>query len=218
MSRGKTGLIVLTVFAAVFFLFLAFLFNSSIKRNAALERKAELDAKLDIISEADITIYWIGEPPKELEHLLPVISVVAPGTASSDNLPVKGPAFHFIEYNAAGDIIEEDTPVEYSDYMVIVMNGSPVLTDDGQEALLNAISQNGVPVIAIGNDAAETLGQTLSYRRVHKGPYSSLYYCLGSGYKENPIPEDCIKAGGMDLADTIPELIARAVSDYIPQE
>ena len=217
MSKNKTGLIVLTFLAATFFLFVAFFFNSSTKRNAALERKAELDAKFDIITEADITIYWIGEPSKEMEHLLPVISIIGSGNASSNNLPVKGPAFHFIEYNTDGDIVEEDIPVEYSDYMVIVMTGSPVLTDDGKGALLNAISQNGVPAIAIGDDASETLGQVLSYRRVHKGPYSSLYYCLGSGYKENLIPEECIKAGGIDLAETIPELISRAVSDYTTQ-
>ena len=107
MSRGKTGLIVLTFLAAFFFLFIAVLFGSSTKRQAAIDRVSDLNAKLDSIAENDITIYWIGEPPKELEHLLPVITVIPAESASKDNLPIKGPSFHTIEYNPNGEIIQE---------------------------------------------------------------------------------------------------------------
>ena len=69
----------------------------------------------------------------------------------------------------------------------------------------------------IRDEASELLGEVLSYRRVHKGEGSSLYYCLGKGYRENPIPEDVVKAGGMDLAEAIPDLIMLAMSDYTPQ-
>ena len=217
MNKNKTGLIAVTFLAAMFFLFIAILFNTSVKRQTALDRKADLDAKLDVIAGEDIAVYWIGEPPEELEHLMPVIRVVAPGTASASTLPVKSPSFHFTEYNADGSKANEYIPIDYPDYMVIVISGTPDLSDNGKEALLDAISKNGVPVLAIGNDACDLLGEVISYRMVHKKQYSSLYYCLGRGYSENPIPEDKMKAGGMDLAEEIPGLIKTAVSDYKPQ-
>ena len=217
MSRGKTGLIVLTFLAVFFFLFIAVLFNSSTKRQAAIDRKTDLDSKLDSIAGEDITIYWIGEPFPELEHLMPVISVVTPGAVSKDTIPVKGPAFHTTEYNPEGILVEENTPIDYSAYLFIVISGSPVLTDNGKAALLDAVTQNGVPVLAIGDDASELLCEILSYRRVHKGEGSSFYYCLGSGYKENPIPVDKVKSGDMDLAEAIPDLVSLAISNYIPQ-
>ena len=65
MSRGKTGLIVLTVFAMMFILFIAILFGSSTKRQQAIDRKAALDANIDTIIAADTTIYWIGDPPPD---------------------------------------------------------------------------------------------------------------------------------------------------------
>ena len=69
MSRGKTGLIVLTILAAMFFLFIAILFGSSSKRQGVIDRKAALDEKLSAYAQMDITIYWIGEFPSELEVL-----------------------------------------------------------------------------------------------------------------------------------------------------
>lgn len=217
MDKNKTGLIVLTILAAAFFLFIAFFYNSSVKRQTALDRIENLDSTLDVIAEADITIYWIGEPQKELEHLMPVVNVVAPENASADNLPVKSPLYHFSEYDDAGNLTKEYIPVDYSDHLFIVISGSPVLSDKGKEALLDAVSQNGVPVVAIGGDACDLLGEVLSYRMVHKNPDSSLYYCLGKGYRENLIPEDKVKAGGMDLAEELPGIIKTAVSDYVPQ-
>ena len=56
MSRGKTGLIVLTVIAMMFILFIAILFGSSTKRQQAIDRKAALDANIDTIIAADTTI------------------------------------------------------------------------------------------------------------------------------------------------------------------
>ncbi len=217
MGKNKTGLIVLTILAAVFFLFLAILFNSSTKRQAAIDRKTELDAKFDVIAGADISIYWIGEPEQEFEHLMPAVKVINPAAASRENLPVKTVAFHFAEYNPDGTLIQEEFPADYPDYMVIILSGSPELTENGKEALLDAVAQNGVPVLAIGSDACDTLGEVLSYRMVHKKQGSSLYYCLGKGYRENPVPEDKVIKGGMDLAEEIPDMIKTAVSDYIPQ-
>ncbi len=217
MNKSKAGLIVLVFLAAGFFFFIAMLFGSSTQRQAVINRNADLNAKLDSIAETDLAIYWIGEPMPELEHLMPVVKVIDPASASKDTLPVKGPAFHVAEYNPEGMLINEQVPKDYPAKMVIIITGSPELSDDGKEALLNAVAQNGVPALAIGDDAAELLGQILSYSRYHKGPGSSLYYCLGSGYTENPIPESLVKAGGMDLAEAVPDVISKAVSEYIPQ-
>ena len=219
MSRGKTGLIVLTVFAMMFILFIAILFGSSAKRQQAIDRKAALDANIDTIIAADTTIYWIGDPPpEELEHLMPVVNVITPESASEDNLPVKSPLFHTQVHDSFGRLVSEQIPVEYTDKLVIVISGTPNLTQAGSEALLNSIAQNGVPVIAIGNDASEALGSILSYRRIKMGDGSSLYYCLGAGYTENPLSEEAVKAGGMDLAEAVTGQITLALSDYTPQE
>ena len=219
MSRGKTGLIVLTVFAMMFFLFIAILFGSSTKRQQAIDRKAALDANIDTIIAADTTIYWIGDPPpEELEHLMPVVNVITPESASEDNLPVKSPLFHTQVHDSFGRLVSEQIPIEYTDNLVIVISGTPNLTQAGSEALLNSIAQNGVPVIAIGNDASEALGSILSYRRIKMGDGSSLYYCLGAGYTENPLSEEAVKAGGMDLAEAVTGQITLALSDYTPQE
>lgn len=217
MNRNKTGLIIVTLLAAVFFLFIAIIYKTNSQMQSVLERKAGLNERLDAIAEKDITIYWIGEPLPELEHLMPVINVIAPETVSENNLPVKGPSFHTSEYNSEGLLIEENIPIDYPEYMLIVISGSPVISDNGKAALLDAVSENGVPVLAIGDDASEVVSQVLSYRRLHKGQGSSFYYCLGSGHKENPLPEDCVKAGGMELAEAIPEVITLAMSNYIPQ-
>ena len=209
MSRGKTGLIVLVLIAAMFFLFIAILFGSSTKRQGVIDRKAELDAKLDAIAKEDITIYWIGDaPPAEMEHLLPVIKILPPESVSKDTLPVKSTTFHFTERNEAGLVVNEDIPREYSKYMVIFISGNPMLSSDAKSALLDCASQNGVPVIAVGDEASELLGEVLSYRRFKKGPGSSLLYSRGSiRYKENPLPEEAVKSGGMDLSEALPEVI-----------
>ena len=217
MNKGKTGLIILTLLAALFFLFIAIVFNTSTKRQYVIDRRAELEARLDLISHQDITIYWIGEPLEELEHLSPVINVITPGSASRDNLPVKSPAFHTLEYNPEGVLVDEQIPIDYTKYMLIVISGSPVLTDNGKEALLDSIAKNGVPVLAIGDEASDLLGDVLSYRMISLDTDRSLYYCLGRGYSENPIPKEKVKAGGMDLAETLPDLISLAEANYIPQ-
>lgn len=217
MSKGKTGLLVLTAFAAMFFLFVAILYWSSTKREAALDRKSDLNDRLDLIAETDLTIYWLGEPYKELDQLSSVVSVIPYEEASRTTLPVKGPSMHTSEYNEEGMLISENIPIEYPRYMVIVITGTPVFTEEGKEALLDAIANNGVPVLAIGDEASEALAELLSYTRFHKGPGSSLYYCLGHGYKENPLPEDVVIAGGMDLAELMPDLISLAMTDYEPK-
>ena len=217
MSKGKTGLIVLTVLAAMFFLFIAVLFGSSAKRQGVIEKKTGIDDSFDTIAANDLTIYWIGEVPAELEHLSPVINVIPAETASKDNLPVKGPSFHTSEYNEFGQLINEEVPAEYPRYMMIIITGTPNLPEEGKEALLDAIARNGVPVLAIGDEASQFVCDLLSYRRIQKGPNSSLYYCLGAGYKENPIPEDKVASGGMDLAEAMPDLISLAMTDYAPQ-
>ena len=216
MNRGKTGLLVLIGLASMFFLFVAILYGSSTKRQDAIDRKAELDAKLGVITESDITIYWIGEPPKELEPLAPVIKVIEPSSASKDNLPIKGPSFHTTEYTPDGRLLSEDIPIEYPENMVIVISGSPVITENGASALLDSVAKNGVPVIAVGDGASEVLGNVLSYKRTHKGQGTSLYYCLGKRYKENILPKEAVTAGGYDLADAIADFIPVAMEDYTP--
>lgn len=215
--KNKAGLIVLVILTAGFFIFLALMFGSGAQVQAITERKINVEASLDAIAESDITIYWIGELPQELEHLSPVVKVISPENITRETVPVRGPAFHIEEYTPEGLLVNEEIPKEYSAHMLIVLTGNPEISDDGKAALLDAISKNGVPALAIGDEASEVLGDVLSYRRFKRGPGSSLYYCLGAGYTENLLPVETVKTGGIDLAEAIPDAIALAVSDYIPQ-
>lgn len=214
MSRGKTGLIVLVGIAAMFFLFVAIIFGSTAERNAAIDRKGNLDSKFSEIAGKDLSIYWIGEVPKEYEKLIPVIKNVDPANASRQTLPVKSPEFHTVEKDAYGNVVKEEIPIKYPQYMVIVICGNPVFSEDCREALQDAVTKNGVPVIAIGDEASELLGSVISYKRLHKGAGSSLYYCLRKGHQERILPEEAVKAGGMDLAEAMPELLNKAISDF----
>ena len=217
MYKSKTGILILTILAAMFFLFVAILFGSSSKRQDVIDRKAALEEKLSTIAQMDITIYWIGEFPTELETLAPVTQVIPSESASSENLPVKSTAIHITERDAYGNIINEEIPRNYSRYMIIIICSKPVFSNSGKEALVDSIAKNGVPVIAIGNDAADFLDGLLMHRRFKEGPGSSLYYCLGKGYKENPIPEDKVLAGGMDFAEAVPDIIDLGIADYTHQ-
>lgn len=216
MNRGKTGLIVLTFIAAMFFLFIAVLFGSSAERNTAISRKVTMESALDSVASEDLMIYWIGEMPPEFEHLSPVISQVAPESVSSDTIPVKGALFHTTEINSLGQVVKEDAPVDYPENLLIVINGNIELNDKGKAALLDAITSNGVPVLAIGDEASGILEDLLSRSRYKKGPGSSFYYCLNKGYTENPLPVEAVKNGGMELAEAFPEIVMKACEDYVP--
>ncbi len=217
MHKGKTGIFVLTILAAMFFLFVAILFGSSTKRQEGINRRDAVNARFDVIAQTDLTIYWIGEVPQELEHLMPVINVIPPEQASEETLPIKVFQYHVTEYDPYGNYVSEEHPREYSAHMLIVITGNPVISDPGKEALRDSITKNGVPVVAIGGEAADFLDGLLMHRRYKEGPGSSLYYCLGKGYKENPIPEEKVLAGGMDLAEALPDIIDLGNADYAPQ-
>jgi hypothetical protein len=218
MSRGKTGVLVLIGLAAMFFIFIAILFGSSTKRQAAINRITALNDRCDLIAEQDITIYWIGsELPSDLEHMAPAVSLLSYEGANRETLPIKTSSFHITEYNEDGDVIAEQVPREYPRYMMIVITGNPVMSDSGKEALRDAITQNGVPVLAIGDEASEFVSGILMYSRFKSGPDSSFYYCLGAGYTENPIPEEKVAAGGFDLAEAVPDLVSLAMTDFKPQ-
>lgn len=267
MSKGKTGLIIVVFLAAMFFVFVAVLFGSSTKRQSVIDKKATLESKFDEILKYDIRIYWIGDLPADLQYLSSVIQVIPPEKVSSSNLPVKSPSFHVEEYNELGELVDEEVPIEYSRYMLIVLCGGNggttgvggdsgdsgdsgnngdreasgdggersnngdsaasgdshtsqgvlAISEDGRDALLNSVAQNGVPVLAIGDDASDFLCDVLSYHRYKNGTGSSLYYCLGAGYTQNPLSEDAVNDGGFDLASAVADFVPIAMRDYTPR-
>ena len=99
---------VLTILAAMFFLFVAILFGSSTKRQEGINRRDAVNARLDVIAQTDLTIYWIGEVPQELEHLMPVINVIPPEQASEETLPIKVFQYHVTEYDPYGNYVSEE--------------------------------------------------------------------------------------------------------------
>lgn len=216
MRGNKTGLVVIAFLAAMFFLFAASIFGSTVKRNASIAVKESVEADVQALAANDVTIYWIGETMTEFEGISSKISYISPAMVSRENMPIRGSSFHRTVYSPEGELISEDMPTDYSDMMVIIINGSPELTENGKAALLDAVTKNGVPVIAIGDEASELVSGLMYHRRLHTGPNTSLYYCLGVGFEEDPLSEEAVGAGGLKLADELTEVISKAMKDYVP--
>ena len=69
MERNKASVIVIFLLAGFFFIGIAMVFNTSARRSAVLGRQEEVDKKIEFLNSIDLTIYWIGEVPAELEKL-----------------------------------------------------------------------------------------------------------------------------------------------------
>ena len=69
MSRNKTSFVVLVILAGIFVIAIAMVFNTSVRRENALKRQASVNEKIEFLNSIDLTVYWIGGFPSELEKL-----------------------------------------------------------------------------------------------------------------------------------------------------
>ena len=78
MDRNKTSVVVLFILAGFFFIAIAMVFNTSVRRNAALAKQDEVNKKIASLNAIDLMIYWIGDVPEELETLKESMTVLRP--------------------------------------------------------------------------------------------------------------------------------------------
>ena len=212
MDRNKTSLVVIVLLAGFFFIAIAMVFNTSARRNAALNKKSAVEEKIASLNAMDLTIYWIGDVPQELESLKSHMQVLKPEEVTPENMPIKYTTFRIKTWNrregeepgeerddSDATVIE---PRKYSDYMMIVLNTGEGFSDGAKEVLRNCIVENGVPVLCLGGKACDLVGTIL----IHGAGYSSVYsmlYKLNEGYQEPFLDAKAVAAGGMDFAEEL---------------
>ena len=199
MERNKTGIIILVFFAGFFVLATAMLFNTSVRRENALKRQESVNEKIEFLNSIDLTVYWIGGFPSELEALRASTNVIMPEAISDENMPVRSSTFHISITDDSGKT-KEIVPRKYSEYMMIVITTGEGFTDETKEVLRNCIVNNGVPVLCIGSDACQLIGTILIHGTGYDKDYS-IFYKLNEGYKEPYLDKTAVSAGGIDLAD-----------------
>lgn len=201
MGHNKTGVVVLFLLAGFFIIAMAMVFNTSARRSAAMQKQDEIDKKISELSSRDLTVYWIGDVPKEFEKLKPKMQIVKPAEINKDNMPIQSSTFHITIKDGQGNE-QNIVPRDYSDYMIIVITTGDGFSDEGKDVLRNCIAENGVPVIAVGDKACNMLGGIL----VHGAGYSpdhSVFYKLKEGYDEPFLDPKAVAAGGADFADEL---------------
>ncbi|MBO4449652.1 MAG: hypothetical protein J5777_03625 [Clostridiales bacterium] len=207
MDRNKTSVVVIFILAGFFFIAIAMVFNTSARRNAALARKDAVEEKIKSLDPYDITIYWIGDVPEELEPLKAKMKVLKPEEVNGDNMPIKFTTFRISvkEKKSPDDKTADEKvtePRQYSDYMLIVINTAEGFNDSSKEILRNCIVDNGVPVLCIGGKACDMVGTIL----IHGAGYSSYYsmfYKLHEGYDEPFLNAKAVASGGIDLSEEL---------------
>lgn len=208
VERNKTGVIVLVLLAGFFIIAVAMIFNTSVRRENALKRQNSVNEKIEFLNSIDLTVYWIGGFPSELEKLRQKTNVIMPEKVSRENMPVKSSTFRISITDAQGDT-KEIVPRKYSEYMMLVITTGEGFSDEAKEVIRDCIVYNGVPVLCIGSDACQFVGTLL----IHGSGFAkdhTLFYKLNEGYQEPYLDPKAVAAGGVDFA----EVFCTKLSEY----
>ena len=176
-------------------------FNTSVRRNAALAKQDEVNKKIASLNAIDLTIYWIGDVPKELETLKESMTVLRPEEVSKETMPVRASTFRITVKDESGaeQVIE---PRHYSEYMLIVINNVDGLNDTAKEALRDSVVDNGVPVLCLGGKTCNMVGTLLIHGAGYSDDYS-MFYRKNEGYMEPYIEAKTVSEGGLGFADAL---------------
>ena len=208
MERNKASVIVIFLLAGFFLIGLAMVFNTSARRSMILNKQSEIDKKIEALNKLDLTIYWIGDVPEELEKLKEKMVIIKPEEISQENMPIKFTTFHITITDPDDDTGRptlpptEIAPRNYSEYMMIVINTADGFDDDSKEVLRNCIVDNGVPVLCLGGKACDMVGTMLIHGAGYASDHSMLYK-LNEGYDEPFLDPKAVSSGGMDLSEEL---------------
>lgn len=199
LTRNKTGIIVLVLLAGFFIIAVAMVFNTSVRRDNALKRQASVNEKIEFLNSIDLTVYWVGGFPSELEKLRAKTNVIMPEEVSKENMPIRSSTFRITITDEKGES-KEIVPRKYSEYMLIVITTGEGFSEEAKEVLRDCIVYNGVPVLCIGSDACQLVSTLLIHGSGYAKDYT-LFYKLNDGYKEPYLDTKAVAAGGVDFAD-----------------
>lgn len=178
---------------------MAMVFNTSVRRESAIKKQASVNEKIEMLNTLDLTVYWIGGFPSELEKLRQKTNVIMPENISKDNMPVKSSSFHITVKDDSGKT-HEIVPRKYTEFMLIVVTTGEGFSDEAKDILRDCIAYNGVPVLCIGKEACEMMG-TLLIHGSGFGRDHSFYYKRNEGYKDPYFDAKTVSSGGVELAE-----------------
>ena len=147
-------------------------------RKAQLEEQKIADA-CGKLNECDVTIYWIGEYPDSLKGIMPKVRIC--DEVNTDTMPMKSPEFHSIRYDKDGNKLEEWIPVDYTDFLYIVIN-KKVLSDDEYSVIRECIVDNDVKAVIMGRDAIEAWRGFLILPKADYTENDTMEYSMNKGY------------------------------------
>lgn len=196
MTRNKTALIVillLFVFAVVFFMSYAvknFAAGAQFKAAAAEEKEA-----VALLADKDYTIYYVGTPSQHLIDSGIKMNVVPEAEMSSETLPVFGYSFDFTEYDEEGNVVNHETAVDYSYYMLIYVDGTVTLDASKVELLRNCAIDNDVPLIIEGKENIKAFRDALLMSEHIYEDTDTMMFTPWNGAEDHVISADALDGG-----------------------
>lgn len=171
-------------------------------------RQQEIAEHAERIGEfEDYMVYYIGEPPIELETGIPNITVLTPGLMNRNTLPVSWSDIHFIEMDNNNNVVNEVQPRDYPEYMLIYVGSDVTLTEDQLELLRDCNIENDVPLIIEGATNINAYREYIFMVSHDLGDHATCMFAPWGQPQDNIIPEEVVtgdKAGFVNaLIDVI---------------
>ena len=188
MNNGRFGgmLAVLLITIAAIVVLVIMTQNIADSQAQNNEGNKMTDLALEFVGN-DVTVYWIGEFPRELDQIRS--KVVFPDPISEETMPVKSPEFHTREFDPDGELVAERTPVEQTKYNFIVINNM-MLSNDDLVTVRTCFAENGVGVLVLGKNAIERFRDFYMMTPTVFKDHDSMYHTLAGGSVNHALGED----------------------------
>ena len=218
MERKRAYIVVIVAAAVLLLLFVGLMYNAaSLKKQSVSKTNQVTYAAQKLAAKEDLMIYWIGDLPPELSGIANVVTVIAPDQISEDTMPIKYSTFKVTVYNEDGSVAKQVEPRDYKDNMIIILYNVSLFTDEQKDILLNCITENNVPMLAIGESSIAFIREALMYTPGSFEQNDSFYYKLDEGYKDHVLDNKAITAGGEDFALDLMDYLYELFYAYDPE-
>jgi len=177
-NKAALPVILIFVFLAVFLISVIY---NRIGNNMAEEGRAEdTQTLIDLLCDRDITIYWIGDLPYELNALSEKEQFNKIEQINDDTMPVKSVTVGFKVYDEGGNLVSEETPKDYTDDLLIVVNNYD-LNDEELSVVHDSVALNNVPVLMLGGDTITEIRESMLLTMGTFGDDDVAFYSKATG-------------------------------------
>lgn len=198
MGRRNTGVFIAILVAFALFIFGLGMYVKYMSSKSSVKKEDELlrDSLRQVALLNDLTIYWIGDVPEDMTYLNGRILKVEAGTLSRENMPMKSPDFHTIDYDENGNVVNENIPVKYTSDLIIIINQDVNLTDKDFECISDCVINNEVPLLVIGGDAIKNVKTHFMQSTMGYETMDSYLYSLKEGQASHVLNNEELLKGG----------------------